>query len=362
MSTQTPTQPEQRSGSEAPPPGVRAGDLGRRRYLLIAAVAAVVAFLVQLPIAGANVVLTLIVWWVVFTAGVYVVSRTGEGHRKALDRVVTVTVTSAFALALVPLISVIWTVVIRGVARMDATFFTETMRNVIGDGGGVLHAMAGTLIITLLTALMSVPIGILVAIYLVEYGKGRLARTTTLLVDVMTGIPSIVAGLFAVGLFAALYGAGTRSGFAGAVALSILMVPVVVRGSEEMLRLVPNDLREAAYGLGVPKWRTIVKIVLPTAIAGILTTVTLAIARIVGETAPLLLAAGLTDGLNLNPFAGRMSSLPLFSYYAYQSPGVPPQPSYDRGWAAALVLMIIVGLLFAIARLFARILRPKGEK
>jgi phosphate transport system permease protein len=362
MSTRTPTEPARQTGSDAPVMGVRGGHVGRRTYVLIAVVAVVAAVVAQLPIAGANVVMMVVVGWVVFAGGVYGVSRSREGRRKALDRAAAIVATSAFLVALLPLISVIWTVVVRGIARLDGTFFTETMRNVIGEGGGALHAMAGTLIITLLTAIISVPIGILVAIYLVEYGKGRLARTTTLLVDVMTGIPSIVAGLFAVGLFAALYGAGTRSGFAGAVALSILMVPVVVRGSEEMLRLVPNELREAAYGLGVPKWRTIVKIVLPTAIAGILTSITLAIARIVGETAPLLLAAGLTDSLNLNPFQGRMSSLPLFSYYAYQSPGVPPQPSYDRGWAAALLLMMIVGVLFAIARLFARILRPKGEK
>ena len=193
-------------------------------------------------------------------------------------------------------------------------------------------------------------------------GKGPLARAITLMVDVMTGIPSIVAGLFAVGLFATLFGAGTKSGFAGAVALSVLMIPVVVRSAEEMLRLVDDELREAAYGLGVPKWRTITKIVLPTSIAGILTGVTLAIARVVGETAPLLLATGTTASLNLNPFEGRMASLPLFSYYSYQTPTLPPQASYDRGWGAALVLMVIVGVLFGIARLFAKILKPEGLK
>lgn len=327
---------------------------------IIVAAAIAVAFVVQLPVAGANPVLMVVVTLIVFALGLYIASRRVEGRRKAKDRQVTVAMSTAFALAILPLISVIWTVVGRGISRMDAEFFTGTMRNVIGEGGGALHAIAGTLIITALAAVISIPIGIMVAIYLVEYGKGRLARAITLLVDVMTGIPSIVAGLFAVGLFAAIYGTGTRSGFAGAVALSVLMIPVVVRSSEEMLRLVPNELREASYGLGVPKWRTITRIVLPTAIAGILTGVVLAVARVVGETAPLLLAVGTTNGLNLNPFDGRMATLPVFSYYAYQTPTFPLEASYGRMWGAALVLMIIVGILFGVARLFARLLRPKG--
>ena len=178
----------------------------------------------------------------------------------------------------------------------------------------------------------------------------------------MTGIPSIVAGLFAVGLFTTIFDPGYRSGLAGAVALSVLMVPVVVRTSEEMLRLVPMRLREAAYGLGVPTWRTILKVVLPTALPGIVTGVILAIARVIGETAPLLLAAGITTSTNLNPMDGRMASLPLFVFYSYLTPGVPPQPSYDRGWAAALVLMLLIGVLFALARLAARVLTPKGMR
>jgi phosphate transport system permease protein len=288
------------------------------------------------------------------------VSRIVEGRRHAVDRLATAIVTSAFGVVLLPLISVVWTVVQRGWARMDAEFFTSSMRGVVSEGGGAWHAIVGTLIITGLTALISIPFGLLTSIYLVEYGRGRLARAITSMVDVMTGIPSIVAGLFAYALFVLWQGPGARSGLSGAVALTVLMTPVVIRASEEMLRLVPNELREASYALGVPKWKTIVKVVLPTAIAGILTGVTLAIARVIGETAPLLVTAGIAAETNLNPFSGRMPTLPVFAYYQYAQPGVPPQNGLDRAWAAALTLMIIVAILFTVARVLARILRPKG--
>jgi phosphate transport system permease protein len=176
----------------------------------------------------------------------------------------------------------------------------------------------------------------------------------------MTGIPSIVAGLFAYALFVIFLGPGTRTGIAGAVALTVLMTPVVVRSAEEMLRLVPDELREASYALGVPKWRTIAKVVIPTAIAGILTGVTLAIARVIGETAPLLIASSLAQDTNLDPFSGRMSSLPVYTYQSYKFPTLPPEASIDRAWAAALTLVIIVAVLFAISRVLARVLKPKG--
>ncbi|HEY5663106.1 MAG TPA: phosphate ABC transporter permease PstA [Ilumatobacter sp.] len=298
---------------------------------------------------------------VVYVVAVYVVSRRVEGRRRAFDRLMTALVTAAFALVVVPLVSVIWTTIDRGAARFDADFLTQTMRGVVGAGGGAKHAIIGTLIVTGIAAALSVPVGIFVAIYLVEYGKrNRLSTMITTMVDVMTGIPSIVAGLFAYSLFVLLQGPGARSGLAGAVALSVLMTPVVVRATEEMLRLVPDELREAAFALGVPKWRTIVKVVLPTAIAGILTGVTLAIARVIGETAPLLIASGLAQDTNLNPFSGRMTTLPVVSYYGYVAPGFPPEAGYDRGWAAALALIIIVLVLFTIARVIAKVLQPKG--
>ncbi|WP_370324636.1 phosphate ABC transporter permease PstA [Euzebya sp.] len=329
----------------------------------IAVAALAAASAIVIPLAGFNLALIAVVALGGFSVALHLASRRVEGARRAVDRTVTTVVSSAFALAVLPLVSVMWTVIQRGAARIDGDFFTMSMRNILGEGGGASHAVAGTLIITGLAALISVPIGIMVAIYLVEYGRGPLARGVTLLVDVMTGIPSIVAGLFAAGLFTALYGPGTKNGFAGAVALSVLMIPIVVRAAEEMLRLVPNELREASYGLGVPKWRTITKVVLPTSIGGILTGITLAIARVIGETAPLLIAVGTTDSLNLNPFAGRMETLPIFAYYQYQNPQVSDiQASYDRSWAASLLLMLIVMLLFGLARVLARVLRPKGSK
>jgi phosphate transport system permease protein len=215
------------------------------------------------------------------------------------------------------------------------------------------------LIITALAAAMSIPIGLLAAVYLVEYGRGRLARAITFFVDVMTGIPSIVAGLFSFALFALFLGPSVRMGFMGSVALSVLMIPVVVRSTEEMLKIVPNELREAAYALGTPKWRTITKVVLRTAIAGITSGITLAIARVIGETAPLLVTVGLTTGLNLNPFSGRMATLPVFAFNSYAAPGVPREPFIDRAWTAALVLMIIVLVLNLVARLIARVFAPK---
>ncbi|RKN39094.1 phosphate ABC transporter permease PstA [Micromonospora endolithica] len=283
-----------------------------------------------------------------------VVSRQVEGARRAKDRLVTVVVTSAFVLALLPLVSLLITVVQNGIERFDGEFLTQTMRGVLGEGGGAYHAIVGTLLITAAAAVISVPIGIMCAVYLVEYGRGRLARAVTLLVDVMTGIPSIVAGLFAFAMFAIFFGPSVRFGIGGAVALSVLMVPVVVRSSEEMLKLVPNELREASYALGVSKSRTVVKVVLRTAAAGIATGVTLAVARVIGETAPLLIIAGSTTRLNADLFEGRMSSLPIFTYYSYTIPGVPPEFGVDRAWAAALTLFVIVMLLNLVARAISR--------
>jgi phosphate transport system permease protein len=312
-----------------------------------------------LAVVGFSVGLFIVGTVVVFAVGLYVASRLVEGRRKATDRLVTVIVSSAFGLAVIPLISVIFTVVSQGLVRFDAEFFSSSMRGVVGEGGGAYHAIMGTLIITGLAAVMSIPVGLLTAIYLVEYGKGRLARAITFFVDVMTGIPSIVAGLFAVALFTYLVGPGARLGFAGAVALSVLMIPVVVRATEEMLKIVPNELREAAFALGVPKWRTILKVVIPTSIAGIASGITLAIARVIGETAPLLVAVGLTTALNFNAFDGRMATLPVFSYLSYATPGVPREPYLERAWTAALVLIIIVMLLNLLARLIARVFAPK---
>jgi phosphate transport system permease protein len=322
-------------------------------WMVLAGVGAVV-LLVLLAALGFNAALFVLATGVISAIVVYAWSRVVEGSRKAVDRLMTLLVSAAFALACVPLVSLLYTVISRGLHRFDSAFFTETARGAIGGGGGAQHAIVGTLIITGVTTIISVPIGIMAAVYLQEYGTGRLRRALTFFVDVMTGIPSIVAGLFAYALFALFLGPGIRLGIMGSVALSVLMIPIVVRATEEMLRIVPNNLREASYALGVPKWRTITKVVLPTALAGIVTGVMLAVARIVGETAPLLITTGVVSSMNTNPFDGRMQNLAVYAFNSYKTPGVPAQNGYDRAWAAALTLILIVMILNLAARLIYR--------
>src|SRR5690606_4297101 len=228
---------------------------------------------------------------IIHGVAVVAVSWQVEGPRWAKDRLATTPVTLAFVLAMIPLVSLVWTVVGGGVRTSSWEFLTTDMVGGFGQmtEGGAYHAIIGTLYDTGIAAVISIPLGLFTAIYLVEYGGGRLKRAITILVDVMTGIPSIVAGLFAFTVFLVLFGPAYKSALIGGIALAVLMTPVVVRSVEEMLRLVPNELREAAYALGVPKWLTIVKVVLRTAIAGITTGVMIAIARVIGETAPLLI-------------------------------------------------------------------------
>ena len=333
----------------------------RKKNLAVLGAAVVVGALTWIPSGAVNWARWVFVTAAVYCVAVYVVARLVEGRRAGTDRAMAAIVTCAFVLVAAPLVSLLYTVVREGSKRFDSEFFTETMRGVAGEGGGAYHAIIGTLIITGLAALMSVPFGLFTAIYLAEYGHGtKLAKGIQSMVDVMTGIPSIVAGLFAYALFELWWGPGTRSGISGAVALTVLMTPVVVRSAEEMLRLVPNELREASYALGVPKWKTIVKVVLPTAIAGLITGIVLAIARVIGETAPLLVTAGLAQGVNWNPFNGRMTTLPVYTYYQYVQPGVPPESGQERAWSAALALIIIVMILFSAARILSSVLKPKG--
>ena len=307
-----------------------------------------------------NLILVALVAILIFGILLYIVSRRVEGQRRATDRLATLLVTLAFLVALTPLISLVVVVLTNGLVRFDGDFFTLSMRNIVGDGGGAAHAMIGTLLMTLAASAVSVPVGLLTAIYIVEYGSGkRLTRYITFFVDVMTGIPSIVAGLFAYALFEILLGPGTRVGISGAAALTVLMIPIVVRSSEEMLRIVPNELREASYALGVPKWLTILKVVLPTSIAGITTGIMLAIARVMGETAPLLIAAGFSNDFNFNLFQDRMQSLPNFVYYSYVAQGSNPDAALNRAWAGALTLILIVMVLNLGARLITLFFAPK---
>ncbi|MFG3661411.1 phosphate ABC transporter permease PstA [Streptomyces sp. NPDC047706] len=295
---------------------------------------------------------------IVYILGTFAIATAVEGKRQAKDRIATSLVWVAFLLAVVPLASLVWATVQRGIKVLDVYFLTHSM-GVVGDrevGGGIYHAIIGTLEQVGLATLIAAPIGVLTAIYLVEYGRGNLARAVTFFVDVMTGIPSIVAGLFILSIM--LIFEMQPFGFAGSLALAILMMPVVVRSTEEMLKLVPNELREASLALGVPKWRTILKIVLPTAIGGITTGIMLAVARIAGETAPVLLLVFGNPYINNNPFEGAQASLPLYIYQQYsQSAGA--EPAYDRAWAASLTLIAFVMILNLLARGIARWKAPK---
>jgi phosphate transport system permease protein len=306
-------------------------------------------------------------------------SQSTNLRRKVTNKVMTVIIALAFLVTLIPLISTIWNTLELGVTRLNWDFLSDTMKGVIGGRppfGGIYHAIAGTALITLGAALIAVPIGILTAIYLVEYSPSegrRLARYIATLVDVMTGIPSIVAGLFAYAFFAIVFGPGAVFGFSGSVALAVLMIPTVVRSTEEMLKVVPQDMREASLALGISKERTICRIVLRIALPGIITGVLLAIARVIGETAPLLIAVGSFDSLNLNLFSGRMMTLPVYIYGQYQEglATCTPQALLDgcvetirleRAWAAALVLIIIVLVLNIIGRLIkAKLMSKRGK-
>ncbi|MFI6491495.1 phosphate ABC transporter permease PstA [Streptomyces sp. NPDC050564] len=294
---------------------------------------------------------------ILFVLGTYAIAASVEGRRQAKDRVATSLVWVCFIVAVVPLASLIWETVKRGVKVFDVFFLTHSM-GVVADnqpGGGIYHAIIGTLEQVAIATLIAVPIGVLTAIYLVEYGRGKLAKAVTFFVDVMTGIPSIVAGLFILSFWILILDMG-YSGFAGSLALSILMMPVVVRSTEEMLKLVPNELREASLALGIPKWRTILKVVLPTSIGGITTGVMLAVARITGETAPVLLLVWGTSVINNNPFSDPQASLPLYIYQQYAN---GTDAAYNRAWAAALALIAFVMILNLAARGIARWKAPK---
>jgi phosphate transport system permease protein len=288
-----------------------------------------------------------------------VASWTVEGRRHATDRLATTLIYTTFVIALVPLLWILITVTLRGLSVFSLEFFTSTMRNVNPrlEGGGIAHAFIGTLEQVAIASIIAVPIGVLAAVYLVEFGKGKLAYWISFFVDVMTGIPSIVAGLF---IYTALILTGIlqQSGLAAGLALAILMLPVIIRATEEMLRIVPNELREGALALGVPKWKVILRIVIPTAISGIITGVMLAVARVAGETAPLLLVTFLAQDINVNPVAGSQASLPTFIWDQI-SRGTAA--SVDRAWGGALALILFILVMYAGARLIAKIYAPKAR-
>ncbi|GAA1489247.1 phosphate ABC transporter permease PstA [Brachybacterium sacelli] len=385
MSTTTPTSehtPTMRSPNERRLPWYHLVFTGLGGLLIAIAALAIVD---ALSIPGA-----ILLGFVLHLALGYLYSRIREGRRWAMERLMTLLVIGAFAIAMFPLLSLLWEVIARGLVRVVAAaptpfaFWTMDMSGIIGgaDAGGVVHATIGTLLITLWASIISIPIGLFAAIFLVEYAdygwRRVLGKGVTFLVDVMTGIPSIVAGLFGLALFIAILpDEGVRMGIMGAVALSLLMIPTVVRSCEEMLRLVPMDLREASYALGVPKWLTIVKVVLRTSIAGLTTGITLAIARVIGETAPLLLTVGMVTSVNWNMFDGRMATLPTFINQQYRAGSAncisdtvtnpfnqdvyacSISTNIDRAWAAAFTLIIIVMVLNIVARLVSYYFSPK---
>ncbi|MGZ4601703.1 phosphate ABC transporter permease PstA [Oryzihumus sp.] len=280
----------------------------------------------------------------------------GRAFRNQLARVV---MWAAFLLALVPLVWILWTVLARGLHMLlTSDWWTHSQRGITSRmvGGGAVHAIQGTLIMAVVTAVIAVPIAVMTAIYLVEYGRGRFARAVSFMVDILTGIPSIVAALFIYAVWVTTFGF-QRVAFAVCLALVLLMVPVVVRSTEEMLKLVPNELREASYALGVPKWKTIVRIVLPTAFSGIVTGVLLGLARVMGETAPLLILGPYTKEISTNLFGGLMATLPTM---INQDRTESLQPALDRVWGAALTLILLVLLLNLAGRVVARFGRVRG--
>jgi len=284
--------------------------------------------------------------------------------RKVKNGLATTLVWLSFLIAVVPLVWVLYTVVANGIKRIPYTnWWSQDLGNYLSDevGGGVLHAIIGSLLQGLVCAVIAVPIGMLVAIYLVEYGRGKLMKATTFMVDILSGVPSIVAALFIYALWITTFGL-PRSGFAVSLALVLLMIPVVVRSSEEMLRIVPDDLREASYALGVPKWKTIVKIVLPTALSGIIGGIMMALARVMGETAPLLVLVGYSAYTNWDIFSGEQAALPLLMNNERVTNSMDPgSVGFDRIWGAALTLVLIIAIINLLATVFARLVAPKKK-
>jgi len=275
--------------------------------------------------------------------------------RKMKDKLATILFASAFAVAAVPLIWVLFTVLERGFkAVLQRGWWTQSLAGVLPDqfAGGVYHAIYGTVLQAGIAALMSVPLGIMAAIYLVEYGRGTFAKVTTFMVDILAGVPSIVAALFIFALWISTLGF-PQSAFAVSLALVLLMLPVVVRNTEEMLKLVPDELREAAYALGIPKWKTILRVVVPTALPGIISGLLLALARVMGETAPVLVLVGYARSINYDAFNGNMASLPLLIYTELTNPEAAGRA---RVWGAALTLILIVGGLYVAAAFVNRYL------
>ena len=276
-----------------------------------------------------------------------------RGKRGILDSVIIVNAIGATIFTLVVLISVIGSLIIRGVAALSAHFIYQNSVYISPstplEYGGIGHAIIGTVLIVTISALIAVPIGIATAVYITEV-RGRAVPYVRFFVQAMSGVPSVVAGLFILTIIVAT-GAFDQGALAGGLAYAILMLPTVARTAEEVLKLVPEDLRTGALALGSTRARTVYKVVLPAAKTGIITAVILGIARVIGETAPLLLAAGYADSTNVNPIGGPIAAIPTF---IFSNVALPYPDAVARAWASALVLIILVAILFTAARLIGR--------
>ena len=280
----------------------------------------------------------------------YSIVRFNHGQAAGVDAFFRGLVTMAIAVAIVPILSILYSVAIRGYKGLHWSMFTTDMHSAAFtdeniNAGGMQHAIIGSILIVLTALVISLPIGILTAVYLTEI-KGRFSRPIKFLVQSMSGVPSIVAGLF---ILAAIVYPLTKfySSFEGSLALAILMIPTIARTAEEVLLLIPNDLRESGVALGGTKWRTVQQIVIPAARSGLVTALILGVARVAGETAPVVLLTGGGDGTQWNIFKGPMGTLPTYIWKAYAA---GTEASVTRAWAAILVLLVIVLVLFGLAR------------
>jgi phosphate transport system permease protein len=277
------------------------------------------------------------------------VSWIRRDRKAAMNSTTTVLVYIAAAFVILPLISVLYEIVRLGSVGFSLGIFTDDMAETSSESplteGGLLHAVIGTAYIVTFATLLATPIGILTALYIVEV-KGRFAGLVRFFVQAMSGVPSIVAGLFIFAVWMIQLG-NAYSGIAGAFALTVLMIPTVARTSEEVLKLIPQDLREAGLALGATQWRTVAMVVVPAARSGLITAVILGVARVVGETAPLLLTVGGADAINLNPTQGNMSAFP---YYVWKNLLIGDENSISRAWLGVFVLMILVLIIFTLAR------------
>ena len=292
----------------------------------------------------------IVIAYVIFVALFALLTSFDENRVTVKDRIVSVFVHSLAALLLIALFSVVIYTVGRGLAPLgNLNFFIEDMSNAGPldplTQGGVLHAVLGTLIMITIALAISIPLGLLTAVFLSEF-PGRYAKFVRTVVEAMTALPSIVAGLFIYATIIVFLGFN-RSGFAASLAITVMMLPIIIRSADVVLRLVPGNLKEAARALGASTWRTVWTVTLPTARSGLTTAIILGTARGIGETSPVLLTAGATTFLNVNPFSGPMTSLPLTTFTFVKSPELN---MIARGFGTAAVLMVLVLILFALAR------------